>query len=146
MHRGVSRSIRPNGSIRGRGHVMKDARFKIIEKNREKLTDARDKLAEIAKQSDARLKLDKIRASQHKKINAQFPKLSRNDRLALSTNKAPPLMSHTFPSNMSNNYMQPSSRATGYRPPPPPISESHYLADRNMDYATDGMVVNRSDM
>lgn len=38
-----------------------DARLRIIQKNRQKLTDARDKLAEIAKQSDARLKLDKLR-------------------------------------------------------------------------------------
>ncbi|XP_020289681.1 polymerase delta-interacting protein 3-like isoform X2 [Pseudomyrmex gracilis] len=146
MHRGIGRSIRPNGSIRGRGH-MKDARFKIIEKNREKLTDARDKLAEIAKQSDARLKLDKIRASQHKKINAQFPKLNRTDRISLSTNKAPPLMSHTFSSNMPNNYMQPPSRTTGYRPPPPPISDSHYLSDMSMDYThTDDYLMDSSSL
>lgn len=49
---------------RRRGQVLgaaDDARLRIIQKNRQKLTDARDKLAEIAKQTDARLKLDKLR-------------------------------------------------------------------------------------
>lgn len=129
-----------NGSIRGRGpHVIKDARFKIIQKNREKLTDARDKLAEIAKQSDARLKLDKIRASQYKKIDAQLTGISRktgrNGRLSLSTNKVPPLMPHALPPNIPNNYMPPPTRAVGYRPA---LSESHYLGDMSMDY-TNGM-------
>lgn len=38
-----------------------DARNKIISKKRIQITDARDKLAELAKQKDARLKLDKLR-------------------------------------------------------------------------------------
>jgi hypothetical protein len=49
---------------RRRGNVtgsIGDARLRIIQKNRRKLVDARDKLAEIAKQTDARLKLDKLR-------------------------------------------------------------------------------------
>lgn len=120
--------------MRGRGsQVITDARFKIIQKNREKLTDARDKLAEIAKQSDARLKLDKIRASQFKKIEAQIPGISqktgRNGRLSLSTNKMPPIMSHNVP---PNNYMPPPTRAVGYRPPS--LAESHYMGDMNMDF------------
>jgi len=127
-----------NGSVRGRGsHVIKDARFKIIQKNREKLTDARDKLAEIAKQSDARLKLDKIRASQYKKIDAQLSGISRktgrNGRLSLSTNKTPSLMPHVLPPNMPNNYnMPPPTRAVGYRPAS--LSEPHYLGDMSMEY------------
>lgn len=38
-----------------------DARLKIIQKNRSKLTDARDKLAQMAKKTDARAKLLKLR-------------------------------------------------------------------------------------
>jgi len=40
-----------------------DARQKIIQKNRQRLTDAREKLGELAKQTDARLKLEKLRVS-----------------------------------------------------------------------------------
>lgn len=46
---------------RRRAPLLGDARFRIIQRNRQKLTDAREKLAEIAKQHDARLKLDKLR-------------------------------------------------------------------------------------
>lgn len=49
---------------------MGDARLRIIQKNRQKLTDARDKLAEIAKQTDARLKLDKLRENRVKLIDS----------------------------------------------------------------------------
>lgn len=137
VRRGTNRGARANGSLRGRGsQVITDARFKIIQKNREKLTDARDKLAEIAKQSDARLKLDKIRASQFKKIEAQIPGISqktgRNGRLSLSTNKMPPIMPHNVPPSISNNYMPPPSRAVGYRPPP--LADSHYMGNMNMDF------------
>lgn len=114
---------------------MTDARFKIIQKNREKLTDARDKLAEIAKQSDARLKLDKIRASHFKKtdhLSGISRKTGRNGRLSLSTNKAPPLMPRVVPPNIPNNYMPPPSMVVGYRPPH--LSEPHYLGDMSMDY------------
>ena len=139
----INKGARANGSIRGRGsQVITDARFKIIQKNREKLTDARDKLAEIAKQSDARLKLDKIRASQLKKIEPQLPGISRktgrNGRLSLSTNKMPPIMPHAIAPNISNNYMPPPTRAVGYRPPP--LAEPHYMGDMNMDYNDDYMM------
>ncbi|XP_011051382.1 PREDICTED: uncharacterized protein LOC105144274 isoform X1 [Acromyrmex echinatior] len=139
IRRGVpNRGARANGSVRGRGsQVIRDARFKIIQKNREKLTDARDKLAEIAKQSDARLKLDKIRASHYKKIDTQLSGISRktgrNGRLSLSTNKMPSLMQHVLPSNMPTNYMQPSTRTVGYRPP---LAEP-YIGEMNMDYTDD---------
>lgn len=46
-----------------------DARLRIIQKNRQKLIDARDKLAEIAKQTDARLKLDKLRENRVKFVD-----------------------------------------------------------------------------
>ncbi|KAG7209143.1 hypothetical protein KM043_015286 [Ampulex compressa] len=143
VRRTVSRGARANGAIRGRGgHVVTDARFKIIQKNREKLTDARDKLAEIAKQSDARLKLDKIRASQLKKIETQLPGISRktgrNGRLSLSTNKMPPMVPHVMPPNMPNNYMPLPTRTVGYRPPM--LSEPHYIRDMNMDYNDDYLI------
>ncbi|XP_066598430.1 polymerase delta-interacting protein 3-like [Prorops nasuta] len=145
--RGVNRGARANGSTRGgsrgggrggvtRSNPITDARFKIIQKNREKLTDARDKLAEIAKQTDARLKLDKIRASQLKKNEAPLPGISRktgrNGRISLTTNKVPPIMTHVMP---PNNYMPPSTRQVGYRPTP--ISEAHYMPEMSMDYNDD---------
>ncbi|XP_015430881.1 PREDICTED: uncharacterized protein LOC107187323 [Dufourea novaeangliae] len=140
VRRRINRGARANGSVRGRGsQVITDARFKIIQKNREKLTDARDKLAEIAKQSDARLKLDKIRASQLQKVDVQLPGISRktgrNGRLSLSTNKMPPIMPHSIPPNIPNNYMPPPTRAVGYRPPP--LAEPHYIGDMSMDYNDD---------
>ncbi|XP_076384636.1 uncharacterized protein LOC117229397 isoform X2 [Megalopta genalis] len=140
IRRRINRGARANGSVRGQGsQVITDARFKIIQKNREKLTDARDKLAEIAKQSDARLKLDKIRASQLKKVETQLPGISRktgrNGRLSLSTNKMPPIMPHPLPPNIPNNYMPPPTRAVGYRPPP--LAEPHYIGDMSMDYNDD---------
>lgn len=137
IRRGFNRGSRTNGSIRGRGaHIPTDARFKIIQKNREKLTDARDKLAEIAKQSDARIKLDKIRASQFKRIDTQIPGISRktgrNGRLSLTTNKIPPIMPHIMP---PNNYIPPPIRTIGYRPPP--LSDSHYPGEMPLDYNDD---------
>lgn len=139
----INRGARANGSVRGRGtQIITDARFKIIQKNREKLTDARDKLAEIAKQSDARLKLDKIRASQLKKIETPLPGISRktgrNGRLSLSTNKVPPIMPHTVSPNIPNNYIPPPTRSVGYRPPP--LVEPHYMGDMSMDYNDDYMM------
>lgn len=41
-----------------------DARLKIIQKQRQKITDAREKLGQIAKQTDARLRLMKMRERQ----------------------------------------------------------------------------------
>lgn len=60
---------------RRRGNVIGsvgDARLRIIQKNRQKLTDARDKLAEIAKQTDARLKLEKLRENRVNIIHICF--------------------------------------------------------------------------
>lgn len=65
--------IKRRGGRQGRrGQVLgpaDDARLRIIQKNRQKLTDARDKLVEIAKQTDARLKLDKLRENRVKFID-----------------------------------------------------------------------------
>ncbi|KAH0553239.1 hypothetical protein KQX54_000859, partial [Cotesia glomerata] len=94
VHNGPARGRqRPNIPVSTRPkrpEVVTDARMKIIQKNRAKLTDARDKLAEIAKQSDARLKLEKLRSG-FKKPGNSFGTISRksgrNGKLQLSTNK-----------------------------------------------------------
>ncbi|XP_021931285.1 uncharacterized protein LOC110835413 isoform X2 [Zootermopsis nevadensis] len=80
-----------------RGQVLgpaDDARLRIIQKNRQKLTDARDKLAEIAKQTDARFKLDKLRENRSNaspnlsRVGASITRrTSRNGQISLSTNK-----------------------------------------------------------
>lgn len=48
-------------NTRGKPPMLGDARNNIILKNRTKITDARDKLAEMAKHKDARFKLDTLR-------------------------------------------------------------------------------------
>ncbi|GLH02796.1 hypothetical protein R5R35_012871 [Gryllus longicercus] len=54
-----------SSGVQGRGNGLKsgvsDARLRIIQKNRQKMTDAREKLVQMAKQTDARVKLEKIR-------------------------------------------------------------------------------------
>ena len=45
-----------------------DARLKIIANNRSKVSDARDKLASLAKTTDARQKLEKIRNFKQGKV------------------------------------------------------------------------------
>ncbi|XP_075220253.1 uncharacterized protein LOC142323852 isoform X1 [Lycorma delicatula] len=70
------------GPVRRSGPVA-DARLKIIQKSRLKITDAREKLAEIAKQSDARLKLKKIqekrlKTGQRQKNRQQVPLILRS--------------------------------------------------------------------
>jgi hypothetical protein len=54
------------------GNVVKDARLKIIAKNRSHMTDARDKLASLAKTTDARQKLVKIRNLKQGKVRQQL--------------------------------------------------------------------------
>ncbi|XP_073943936.1 uncharacterized protein isoform X2 [Choristoneura fumiferana] len=51
-----------------------DARLKIISKKRTQITDAREKLAELAKQKDARLKLNQLRGER----NTMFQPKGRN--------------------------------------------------------------------
>ncbi|CAH2086415.1 unnamed protein product [Euphydryas editha] len=61
--RGVSR---PKSKMKNRfvpvKHNIVDARNKIISKKRTQITDAREKLAELARQKDARLRLEHMRA------------------------------------------------------------------------------------
>lgn len=76
--RGVSIGARRNNYVRGRGsHVLSDLRNKIIQKNRKKYTDARDKL-------------NMILASHYKKFNTPFysksRKIGRNGRLSKKKN------------------------------------------------------------
>ncbi|KZC09145.1 Polymerase delta-interacting protein 3 [Dufourea novaeangliae] len=47
----------------------------------------------------------------------------------------PPIMPHSIPPNIPNNYMPPPTRAVGYRPPP--LAEPHYIGDMSMDYNDD---------
>jgi hypothetical protein len=54
------------------GNVVRDARLKIIAKNRSHMTDARDKLASLAKTTDARQKLVKIRNLKQGKVRQQL--------------------------------------------------------------------------
>ncbi|XP_011311937.1 uncharacterized protein [Fopius arisanus] len=126
--------LRPNVRPSQPSHRTKpiaDARFKIIQKNREKLTDARDKLAQIAKQSDARLKLEKLRAT-HKTL-AMMPTISRktgrNGKISLSTNRNPPLI----PSYDSQLPYNPPPRVVGYRGS---LGESSYI-DQKDNYIVD---------
>ena len=50
------------------GKPVVDARLKIIANNRSKVVDARDKLASLAKKTDARQKLQKIRNLKEGKV------------------------------------------------------------------------------
>lgn len=113
--------------------VIADARFKIIQKNREKLTDARDKLAQIAKQSDARLKLDKLRATHSKPIESPLTGIYRqtgiNGRISLTTNKAHHKPQHQVP---TANYLPPSTRSIGYRAMP--MVEPSYVDEMEVNF------------
>lgn len=125
---------RTNGAIPNRAKVpgrIQDARIKIIQKKRTHIADARDKLAQIAKQSDARLKLQKMRGSGPKKIDpASIRRTSRNGRVSLTTNKPPP--SRT-PRSMPPAFIPPPTRSSmSYRAPPLP--DSHYVNEMLMKY------------
>ncbi|XP_067013669.1 polymerase delta-interacting protein 3 [Anabrus simplex] len=93
---------RGGGMGRGLNSGISDARLRIIQKNRQKLTDARDKLVEIAKKSDARLKLEKLRESRMQgNLGSKLPRTGmnitrrtgRNGQITLSTNKRPTISS-----------------------------------------------------
>lgn len=127
QNRGVIKNnrgrMRTNVSVRGRGGKMvTDARMKIIEKNRLKMTDARDRLADIAKQSDARLKLDKLRATQLKK---EIPalgisrKTGKNGRITLSTNK------NVVPHGKGMRQSYPPQLGISYEPPVIPMETGY---------------------
>ncbi|KAL4710760.1 hypothetical protein ACJJTC_004405 [Scirpophaga incertulas] len=58
-------------------HMM-DARLKIISKKRTQITDAREKLAEMAKQKDARQKIEQMRLKRLKYICSVFVDPSRH--------------------------------------------------------------------
>ncbi|KAJ0180572.1 hypothetical protein K1T71_003976 [Dendrolimus kikuchii] len=57
----TQRNNKPNKQFPTNNVHIADARNKIILKKRTQITDAREKLAELAKQKDARLKLEKLR-------------------------------------------------------------------------------------
>lgn len=129
---------RVNGAAPNRPKTsVEDARFKIIQKKRKNIGDAREKLAQIAKQSDARLKLEKLRATTNKKDLAGISrKTGRNGRISLTTNK--PLPPH-IPRSLPPAFVSPPVRTMSYRPPPP-IVEPHYVNQMIRTYA-DGMYI-----
>ncbi|XP_049830009.1 uncharacterized protein LOC126270205 isoform X1 [Schistocerca gregaria] len=123
-----SRNVKRNNAPRKRGGITKisDARLKIIQNKRQKLTDARDKLAEIAKKSDAREKLEKLRLKRMKgrpgsQVNANITRrTNRNGQVTLSTNKN----RESWPRNKDN--ILPNSR--GFR------SSAPALMDMDIDF------------
>ncbi|XP_058800306.1 polymerase delta-interacting protein 3-like [Phymastichus coffea] len=125
-----------NGTVSSRPKTsIEDARFKIIQKKRKHIGDAREKLAQIAKQSDARLKLEKLRATTTKKDLASISrKTGRNGRISLTTNKPPPPVH--IPRSMPPAFIPPPVRTLSYRPPPP-ISEPQYMNAMLRTYANE---------
>lgn len=81
------------GKNQVKGKPILDARNKIIQKNRAKMHDARDKLVQIAKRSgDARLKLLKKNINSLKKFGEPVPTLNtaaKRNPVALKTQKRP---------------------------------------------------------
>nr|ABG42999.1 polymerase delta interacting protein 3 [Bombyx mori] len=76
------------GALKAKPQVM-DARNKIISKKRIQITDARDKLAELAKQRDARLKLEHLkmqRRGQMTPVNV-FPKATKFTRTVVNKDR-----------------------------------------------------------
>lgn len=61
-----TKHIKPKVQLPLKPNQITDARNKIISKNRTQITDARDKLAQLAKQKDARFKLEKLRLERAK--------------------------------------------------------------------------------
>lgn len=111
-----SNSSNKRTNIQGRGNALKfgisDARLRIIQKNRLKLTDAREKLVQIAKQSDARLKLEKIRERRMEAMSGlRAPRSNvnitrrtgRNGQITLSTGRktATPVIRRTVTNDLS---------------------------------------------
>lgn len=84
-----------------RGQKVVDARLRIIQKNRQKMVDARDKLAQIAKQTDARLKLNKLKNS--KIIQAKQVQMKRNNRVETKMYGNGKLLQRTISSSVNNN-------------------------------------------
>lgn len=93
--------FRSSGFSHGRGgKKMPDARLKIIQKNRQKMVDARDKLAQIAKQTDARFKLNKLKNS--KMITKQV-EIKRGNRLERKLHGGGPLLQRTISSSVNSS-------------------------------------------
>ncbi|XP_059057005.1 polymerase delta-interacting protein 3-like [Achroia grisella] len=61
IHKGSMKINRAKQQDQSKKLPLNDARNKIISKKRTQISDAREKLAELAKQKDARLKLDLLR-------------------------------------------------------------------------------------
>lgn len=94
--------FRSSGFTRGRGsQKIADARLKIIQKNRQKMVDARDKLAQIAKQTDARFKLNKLKSS--KIIQTKQVQMKRGNRVETKLHGSGSLLQRTISSSINSN-------------------------------------------
>ncbi|KAK3932555.1 Polymerase delta-interacting protein 3 [Frankliniella fusca] len=84
---GVLNAGRSKNAI-GRQQPITDARNRIIQKKRLQLTDARDKLCELAKQTDVRLKLENLRETRlgHNGIQAHLGYNGYNPNIRKSQN------------------------------------------------------------
>ncbi|KAG8255523.1 hypothetical protein J6590_090554 [Homalodisca vitripennis] len=71
----VTRPLRRTNSQIADNPRVVDARLRIIQKNRQRMTDARDKLSELAKQTDARNKIK----GRNPKLRVQLAATNRMD-------------------------------------------------------------------
>lgn len=105
-HQLYTSKVKRLGGAIGGGGVIIDARNKIVQKNRSKIRDARDKLAQIAKRSgDARQKLNSKRTQSAEKYyslkkSQPLPRQASYERRRM----APPAYDHM---DMDEEYMPP---------------------------------------
>ena len=85
-------SIKSFGGPQGKGG---DARLKIISRNRSKVVDARDKLVSMARGSDARQKLVKIRNLKEGKVGIVAMVIGYSGKGDVSVGNNPGLSYHT---------------------------------------------------
>ncbi|XP_054288487.1 polymerase delta-interacting protein 3-like isoform X2 [Macrosteles quadrilineatus] len=109
----------------GRGNMnpggkLLDARMKIIQKNRQRMTDARYKLAEIAKQTDARTKIKRQNIIRRQSLRGK-PNVRERSKQRVSnqnlrekpkqrdSNQTPILLQRSIKNNVAANLRDPSS-------------------------------------
>nr|XP_021181347.2 polymerase delta-interacting protein 3 [Helicoverpa armigera] len=87
--------------------IITDARNKIISKKRTQITDAREKLAQLAKQKDARLKLEKLRQERARITGPVRTPFHNRGKLS----RAPPGKERVFTDSSRQVVSQPLSTA-----------------------------------
>ncbi|XP_014210353.1 uncharacterized protein LOC106640740 isoform X2 [Copidosoma floridanum] len=140
-NRGIKKPVTKNATKTANGasnHLkvskrIEDARLKIIQIKRNHMVDARDKLAQMARLSDARLKLQKLRAARSKKVDpvSMSRKTGCTGQISLSTNK---LTVPRIPRTVSS-FVPLHSRPLNYRPTM--IPEAHYVNEMIVGYNND---------